>query len=430
MDIIDIYNKLNEFSYIYDKDDTKQLIFEDSDLLTKYLTDLDILHDNRNGRIFLEKENLPFVFFIDEKEFENQLKKKDLDQGIIVANYKNQGSLIYFNDTTTIDGSIVETYLIRNAKAYFESIEFFKKQHKNHTRDFEFVDYYSEASKTIVFSSLTEQRRLKLEFNTAGIIKLDESVDFYSKFIEFKNEYVDDTKQFPLFLKNSLISNLVNESQHKYKLFFTLLDKIITDAKINFNVYLQGLSLDKIKTEYKEYKQKYFSNQNTILNKISTQILALPLSIASSAFAIYKLQEEFWAILILCIGLIAFVLYMSHIIMMHWRDLLDVEKEMNYDFDILRSLDFFKKHEGELVHFKSIKDSLDIRIKNLRIGLKFFNFLVWLLDMALIVYALHFMINGLDIIQYLIIIIVLAGVFVYVDVYYLFVESGKEDIEQ
>jgi hypothetical protein len=427
MNNLEIHRKLKGFTFIYNSADTKELEFDSESKLKSFLDDLSIPSEPRGGKIYVKRSDLTYTYYEDLEEFYAECKRTDFDGDIIIDKVSEKNdSCEYLNEITYIQGEgLNEDFLFKNALAYFEAKAFFKDIHQKSENDFEFVDFYSEASKSIVLASLSDQRRLKIGFKSAGCINLDRNIDYYSKFLKFKDEYEQNSRQFPLFLKNSVISNLMNEPEDKFELFFKQIDKILTDARINFNVYLQGLSLDKIKTEYKEYKEKYFSSQNNILNKVSTQILALPITIASSAFAIYELKNEFFALVLICLGLSAFIIYISYLIKMYWNDLYDVNREMTYDYNLLESMEFFKVHKEELNHFKIIKNSLDIRIKNLKLGLRIFNLLVWVFSIGLIIYAMNLLNGDITIIQNALIIVPLLAILVIVDVYVIFTANNE-----
>ena len=54
------------------------------------------------------------------------------------------------------------------------------------------------------------------------------------------------------------------------------LNEITNNARINFEIYLNNLSIDKIRKEYDEYKSKYFKDVSEILNNLTQKIIGFP----------------------------------------------------------------------------------------------------------------------------------------------------------
>ncbi|MFT5823462.1 MAG: hypothetical protein ACI8ZM_004723 [Crocinitomix sp.] len=387
MNNTEIYNVLDNISFQYDKSDRHDLIFSDQEAIRLFLNKHQISFEVRNNKVYVDKLDLPFKFFINRQEFIDTCKEKDSNYDIVIKNYSNDNTLIYTNGITKINGETSNSFLIENSKAYFQSKNLFKDLNQKRNDDFEFVDFFSESNRNIIFSSLVEKKRLKFEFKNAGAFELSETIDFLSLVNKFEKSLKEDSKLFPMFLKNAMIAKLINETGDKYIAFFSNIDGILLDAKINLNVYLQGLSLDKIKTEYKEYKQKYFASQSDILSKITSQIIALPVSIAASAFALYKLEDHPLPLSIVAIGLLIYIFYVSFLAKIFVVDVDNLEIGIKHDFELLSQQPFFIDHSDELVFFTNIKSSLIKRLKNLLFGLKFLTISVWAVSSSLILYA-------------------------------------------
>lgn len=397
---LEIYKELldnNHSAIEYDSETTKEIRFPIESVFKDLLLKHKIKSNEKAGRICVEKTQLPFSFFIDEQEFKNEVKKNHLDKDCVIHNI-NEKFLFYHSgkNETLQNGTnvLVDNFIFDNSKTYFKAKDFFKSKYNYVDGEFAFTDFYSETDRTIGFSLLQQNKRLVFKFPNVGLPKLDFEVSYKEDFEEFINLYTE-SKHHPTFLKNALISNLIQESDNHFKAFFGKLKKINLDTKLNFNVYLHELSLDKIKAEYKDYKKKYYGNQNDILNKISSQVLALPVSVAGSAFALYKLKESVPAIILICFALAAFVSYVSYIVSIYWNDINNMNKQMAYDFSILKEHPFFKNQENknELTHFEDIYNNLKDRVNKLKTSLKLINGLVWILNIGLIVFGLDIILN-------------------------------------
>lgn len=391
-------SKYNEFlsllfskgSAQYDSSSKKITLEKEFDDIIELCDEYGIENKIQHQKLVLEKDKFPFSFFWSETEFRGEVKESSLKKDVILYRYSElQKELIYDNQDgkTYYDDKEVPNYLIYNSKIYFHSKNFFSEQF-NAGEPYEFVDFYSESARKIVFASLTEKRRLTLMFPKAGIPEISTEKNYSNAYNEFLQAFDDGNKHLPTFIKNSMIAHISLVSGDKYAALLDNLESILTEAKLNFNVYLNELSLEKIKREYKEYKQKYFSQQNEIISKISTQVFALPISIAGSAFAISKLKDSEFALWLILLGLFSFAAYVSSLVNTYWEDVIEIKKNIIGDFQKLQNQQFFQEHSDELVDFTKTKDWINGRAEKLLNRIHLFHWLIWISTIALCVFCL------------------------------------------
>lgn len=390
MSIKVLSSKLISFSFHYDEKDTKELQFDKSQEIEELLKVNSIVSEEKQGRLCVKKTILPFIYFHDETEFLNQVKDDDFNKPILINHYKEDSKHLYFeNEITYYEDSPVNNNLIKNGKAVKDAKNLFKDLSNKEKYDIEIVDNYSISNSVITFISVKDKSKINLEINPTGTLNLDITVDYSKKINQFIDDIKKENKQFFVFFKNSIISNLIYDEKEKFKLFFDRFDKIIYEAKLNYNVFIHELSLDKIKTDYKEYKQKYFASQNDILSKISTQVLALPISIAASAFSLFNLKGELFPTLIVLFGLISYITYVTFIVRIYFNDINNLNILAQRDFEILKTHPFFNENKDELKYFKEIKDNLFDRLKSLKMGLNIFTFIMWISTTCLVFYSFY-----------------------------------------
>ena len=403
----------------YDIENTKEIRFPINREIENLLIKNNIIYIEKAGKICIEKLNLPFSFFINIDEFTNEVRYTHLQKDCIIHNFKDSYLFFSYNDNKTIsNGKEVDIFVFGNAISYFKSKDFFKSNYTYNEGEFEFTDFYSDTDSVIGFSLPGDKNRLLFKFPLTGLPNLSFIEDYSKNFEEFVSVF-NESKHHPIFLKNAMVSNLLQTNKNTYKAFFDKLVKINRDAKLNFNVYLHELSLDKIKAEYKEYKQKYYGNQNDILNKISSQVLALPVSVAGSAFALFKLKDSPFAVILICCALCAFVLYVSYIVAIYWYDIIAMNRQMNYDFNLIKEHKFFRDNIGELNHFQEIHDDLKSRVNKLKTSLRLINGLVWILNIGLIIFGLTIL-DNYSLIQSLIMFLVGLTLFVTMNHFFIF----------
>lgn len=416
--------KLISFNFHFDSEDTKELQFKDFQSVKAFLKESSFEeYQIKHERLCIKKKDLPFIYFENVNGFVNQIKDKELDKPILINNYKEELQFLYFEKNETFINNVKSdtNFLVKNALAFREVKLLFSDLSNGNIYDIEIVDNYSLSNQVITFISLKDRTKVNLELKPTGTLILDENIDYYSKIVNLKEYLLQEKKQFSVFLKNSIISNLVYEETRKFELFFEKFDKIFHEAKLNFNVFLHELSLDKIKSDYKEYKQKYFASQNEILSKLTTQVIALPVSLSASAFSLYKLKGEFFLILILYFGLISYVVYITFILTIYFKDVVSLNKLAQRDFNILKNHLFFINNKEELDCFEEIKNDLFNRLKTLKNGLRIFTIIIWGSSTALFYYGLEtFSINiGHKIIPLII------TIFIYSFIYFNFLDKNK-----
>jgi len=382
--------KLITFDFQYDDNDTKELQFVNSMDIISFLKEENFeSYELKQNRICIKKNKLPFVYFDNEIEFTNQVKDEDFNRPIIINNYAEISNYLYFeNNLTYLNDELSKIKLIKNAQAVKETKCLFKDLSNKEKYGIEIVDNYSISNLVITFISLKDKTKVNLEFKPTGTLKLNNEIDYSEKICTLVEYLTKENKQFSVFLKNSIISNLIYDETNAFELFFERIDKILYEAKLNYNVFLHELSLDKIKTDYKEYKQKFFASQNDILSKITTQVIALPVSIAVSAFSLYNLKGEIFPTIIVLFGLISYIIYVTFILSIYFSDITNLNTMAQRDYKILKKHPFFKENIEELTYFNEIKNNLFDRLKSLKKGLNIFTFIMWISSTCLVFFSL------------------------------------------
>ncbi|MCY2685872.1 hypothetical protein [Salinimicrobium sp. TH3] len=431
MNSLEIYRFLfqnPEFEWFYHETETKKLEFPEDNNLEVFLDDIGISVEIIQNKIAFEKYQLPFTFFNSVVEFNKEIKATAFDNDIVVHKINDNDFLWYDHEEkkSKVNGEVAsDTFLMQNAESYFRLLNFFKAEARKEADDiFSLVDFFSESNRSFVLTAFAEKKRLVIRYPQRGLPDLNEMKNISTDVQDFLDLY-ESNDQFPIFLKNSLIDKCYNISGDKLSCICHQLKEVVQEAKLNFNVYLHGISLEKIKAEYKEYKNKYYSGQNEVLNKISGQILALPLSVAASAFAINRLNDSETGISLVLTGLFIFTVYISYLIHIYWKDLISTKVQMDYDFSLLSSQSFFEEHVEELEHFKDIKIKLHDRIKRLSSGLRIYSFSIWFLNILLCIYGLNFIFPSATVTQNLMLFLGLMLIFACVDTYLIFSEDSK-----
>jgi hypothetical protein len=375
----------------YDGNNKKLILSTDC---AESLNSNNIRSELRQGRLHVDRSDLPFSYFQTEAEFTNEVRPSNLRTDVFISDYG--GKLFHYRQEdglTQLDGKVASDYLVENAAIFFDFLKLLEERSNYVPGEFEFVDFYSVSQRKIVFASVVEKLRVTMTFPSPGVPEGMKERSFKLVFEELKQLLDSDNRQLPVFVKNAIITQMKAVGGDSFPVLFQQLPDILREAKLNHNVYLHGLSLKKIRSEYRDFKRKYFSDQNEVLGRISNHALALPVSVSGAAFAISKLQDSNYAVLLVLAGLLAFAVYVSYLAAILWEDLLQIRELIERDYQLLSQNDFFQEHSEELTDFTSTRDWMLKRESKLRKGLMAFYHLVWGSTIGLLIYGVSLLIS-------------------------------------
>ena len=250
------------------------------------------------------------------------------------------------------------------------------------------MDFFNRGLNKIVFSSSEGQGRIILNF-PRGIPPFDEAVDYAAPLRELREGFNEHNKNLPVFIKNELISHLKRfpDDQKMFRLF-TEMDTIIDNAKVNFNVFLHELSIEKIKREYKEYKDKYFNQINSILGKLSGQVIALPVTILGAAYAIEKADVSMQVQVIILIAIALTSVLLVFFLRLYKSELEFISRTFEKEYATIRNSNFFLDHQDELEDFNLIERHIRGRIRFVRHFIGAYYWIMTLFNVVLIAFIL------------------------------------------
>jgi hypothetical protein len=343
------------------------LHFKYDENLEVYLNQVGIEFEKiRTKEINIEYSNLGFEVFQNAKTFltVNNIEKEcdililDFD-GTTLSKIQNE-SYLDFN----LEGRF---YFFSNASNYLNFIKLLKSKDQETEDAFHFIDYANDINRKIVLTSLTEKSRLILKYFKETPL-FPTNIDYSISLKQFDNCFKKENQNLPRFLKSSLIKFASRyEYSERTQLVFKNLQVIVDDARMTFEIFINNLSIDKIRKDYDDYKSKYFSEVSDILRKITQQIIGFPIVIASTLFAIEKVKDNVTFLWILAVAILITTLYLILLLNMNVKDLGYVKLLSNKDYDSIKDNNFFIKFPEEFSTFKSIKERITIRIKNLEI---------------------------------------------------------------
>ncbi|MCD4818301.1 MAG: hypothetical protein K8S23_06385 [Candidatus Cloacimonetes bacterium] len=334
---------------------------------SKIMNELEIECENIQNRFLsVNKLNLPIMIFENISDFFKLSTFSQLKETLIINNGNNP---ISYSDHKTYINFIEDeqNYIIKNAIAYYDFIEFLKSKDNEDEKSFHFIDYFNQDFRKIVLTSLSDKGRVIIKYENE-IPTFDKTTNLSNSVIDFTNCFKEDNNHLPKFLKNSLIdyaSRYISES--RLQDIVVNLHQIVLMAKMNFEVYLNNLSIDAVKKDYDEFRSKYFKELSDILSKMTNKIIGLPIGISATLYAINKINDNPSFLILLSLALLVTLYYICLLLKINFKDINYISKVYIKDYNTLKNNKFFKLYPDELNEFDCIKERISERIKHLKL---------------------------------------------------------------
>lgn len=387
INLTDILKRSGEIVFI--PDDATIEIFGDSNvasLIIKQGYEAETVQ--RKVRISAYQPSL--VIFVDVNDFRNRVKESDfIGKGILILG-KDKPSYYYEKEITYIDFKLdTDDFTLSNAEAYFRLLSFLKTQEHKEDNVFYFVDHFNSDSRNIIFTSLKKEGKLSVPYPTT-LPLLEKRFNLKKRVHRFVDCFSPQNKHLPKFIKAELFNFLAKEEKTSRMLtFLQKLNEIIDFAEQNHEIYLSDLSLENLKREYFDHKEKYFQTAREILGKVTTQVIALPLSITASAFAVYRVDNAPEIQVLICLVFVIYSCYMVFIIKVYKQDIFEIKKQSESDMGKIRKSNFFTTYPGELPEFEKIASRINDKIDTLWAIVQIYYFTLLCANGLFMLFALH-----------------------------------------
>jgi hypothetical protein len=305
---------------------------------------------------------------------------------ILIINEKD--AISFFDGITYLNFEQHENFLIKNHKVYLDFLSLLKKSETETEDSFHFVDSYNRDLRKISFVCLSDKGRLNIIYDLKAPL-FDTRKSLSKSFEKFTACFDIENKSLLKFLKTSIISTASNFPVDK-RLQFLIesLDEIVEKARINFEVYLNNLSIDKIKKDYDEVKSKYFDSLSDLLSNVSQKIIALPIGVSATLITVDKITGSiFYLVFIICV-IITTSIYLSIILGINYKDLNYISKIFHNDYNTLLGNNFFHKRPEEKIVFEEIKTIIVDKISRLKIIIESYYWIMNIANAAISVFIL------------------------------------------
>lgn len=300
---------INEFLSILNNDIAKNsLVFDGSNLRFK-------IENNYPSSLEIAKKIFKTINKLLNGEIEIKLTSCKLKNTFFYFDYDNYlRDYEYYKDAFTNSNIIILDFetkiLFKEIDEEFtiEKADMFNYVQHRELQEFlisknEFTPYHDNLSKQFVIIG-KEKGAFHIGYNLLEKRKIsDEDIKPFIE--ELKTEFVK--KEFIQFFKDVII-NSIHSTDIKDR-FFELtksLKLLLNLTAKDYESYVLDFAIDKIKSKFKEERNKYFESLERSIDTVSKQIVSFPLTFGATAFASYQVKDKHWILILI---VIAYLLY-------------------------------------------------------------------------------------------------------------------------
>lgn len=392
---------------------------DSSSLKIKLNTENIVFSEIQNQQIQIETNQLSFKFYWSDQEFKSKIQTV-LDYNnttFLILNLNDNKERLYISNSAEefVGASRNNSWYIQNTLVYLNLLEKLKEK-ANPTNDFHFIDNFDLSSERFLITSPKEPGKLLIQIPDETI-SLDETINYKLELSFFDSVFEPNNKNLPIFLKTELYNQLKNiEESQRLKYLISKFRSIYNVAQKNFEVYLNDLSIDDLKKSYEDYKKKYFELVSDVIGKITNQFIALPITVATAAFAIIRVEDSIFASILIITALLGASFYLSFMLKIYKKDIDYFSSIITKDYNRLLSSNFFTKYPEEIEDFNFIKENLLSKVNSYKKLISIYFILMWLFNNLLIYLLLYIQLKSL----FSILIFIIFSILINTILYYLF----------
>lgn len=326
----------NKLSFIIKNEYAGLYLFHNQDSLFDFLSlHIEIL-DNKN--IFVFDVDDHFLFY----DFNSQIITTDSSQQKnihLISHYKQYKQLL-------------DIYLREDGKLF--------EVKKSSTNEFIIFSRGEVKSVTSITYKTVDKYIFTDDFKALPIKEFEQNIyseDWLACYNDTLCQYIEAQST-----EKRTLSNLYNNFEYVFNL-----------TKLNFQLYVSRFSFDKIRKQFKIEKNTYFENLNIAQDKVSSQIISVPLSLGASILSFYNYDGSRFVLVLTFVGVLCYCFFITYVVIM---SLYDVQKVAR---DIVEEENNFKRYY--LYLYEELKTDFNyMRNKRRRV-----RFLAWAIIITLLI---------------------------------------------
>lgn len=325
-----LFSKTSEMGYEYKYVDGNKISeFQIFESFEQFHQNISSYKKTDNFIVFSKTEDV-FLGYFNEKSYRAEQEDKNIVAFDNVFNYKN------FVDMWVNLGSLSNTT----------------------NESFRFIDYYNSQNQTFLLSSMNDRAILHkcMEFR-------EFDTPLLANYLLFKDAIEQDSKgQLSFFMKKEILEESNKfESKIGLREIFLNFERIYDKASINFQIYLNDISIDKLKGEYDNFKREYLSFFSEIISKIVLKILSLPIAFGASIIALTNISNDYLVVLLFLV-LLTSSIAINISLYNHFIDLKSIGTLLVTKTKNIREHKFFRSNPAEKKELQEIVNHIKAKI--------------------------------------------------------------------
>lgn len=171
---------------------------------------------------------------------------------------------------------------------------------------------------------------------------------------------------------------------------------VINLTNKNYQLFILKFSFDKIRKQFKTEKNTYFDNLNIAQDKISSQIISIPISLGASIYSFYQFDSSELILKIIYLAILMYSLFIGFVVIINLYDVKKISEDVNEEKKN------FKKHYPDLL-LELEKDFKYMRNKRVRVRILAWSIIISLLItlICITLFLLHYSQTQKEIFHYL-----------------------------
>lgn len=234
-------------------------------------------------------------------------------------------------ETLIKSGSTTASFLVANLRLYLPLLRMFKEnkllsEHDDViNKELLIIDNGKERnlvrSKYTIYEEWILSKRV--EFDISAIAgRLSPDGDF---------NYAD---WIGIFKHNVVLLLLAQTDQNRtFTELFLNMPFVLANTVRDYEIFVSGFSFERVKSQLKEDKEVYFQTLNQAQEKVKAQVIAVPLSIGTTVYAFFQMDEDirtFYFVL----GMVGiYILFICWYLVLYDQDLRKLKRDIKRDSD-------------------------------------------------------------------------------------------------
>lgn len=308
--------------------------------------------------------------FYDKQDFINKYEndsKGNRDKQILILHNENGVLVKYKNEDFCTEKALLFNYPVyRELLSYLISQNAFTPYHDNLNRQLVIIS--KESGAFYIGYDISEARVQDLDNLEPTFNSLK---DFFTK------------KEFIQFFKEVVItSTYKNDVQNRFFELVKNLKVILNVTERDYENYILDFAFDKIKTKFKEERNKYFESLEKGIDSVSKQVISFPLTFAATAFASYQVKDKSFILALIVLAYFLYTIIANKVLQF-----------VKYNVNCL--VDDVDREEGEIrnsynklyIDFQGDFIKIRTKIKKLNIIILYLKIVLWGLLLLFIAYS-------------------------------------------